>query len=225
MVDGNPMLFLPPQQPFALPVRGTVVLGRSRSCDLTLKTPDASRRHAEIVCGEEGWLLRDLGSTNGTFLNGERVDEREIVPGDRIEIGGDLVSFCLVDPALDTAVAPAVDQAQTVLRERPALGECVTGDLAEIPTYAVLQMLELGVKSGVLELDTAEGTGRLWLAQGAPIHALTKSQCGFDAAIAVANAVTGRFRFDPDGDLPERTIEASMTELLLEASLHLDENG
>jgi pSer/pThr/pTyr-binding forkhead associated (FHA) protein len=219
------MLFLPPQQPVALPVHGTIVLGRSRSCDLTLKTPDASRRHAEIVCTDSGWLLRDLGSTNGTYLNSERIDEREIVPGDRIEIGGDLVSFCLVDPALDTAIASPVDQAQTILRERPALGECVTGDLAEIPTYAVLQMLEMGAKSGVLELDTPDGTGRLWLAQGSPAHALTKSQCGFDAAVTVANATTGRFRFDPGCELPDRTIEASMTELLLEAALHLDQNA
>ena len=55
------------------------------------------------------------------------------------------MTFCIVDPGLDATSGSASDQAQTVLRERPVLGECVTGDLAEIPPYAVLQMLELGV--------------------------------------------------------------------------------
>lgn len=218
------MLFAPPQQPVTLPEKGAVAIGRSRSCDLTLQTPDASRRHAEIVSDGSSWLLRDLGSTNGTFLNGERIEEREISPGDRIEIGGDLVTFCVVDPGLDATAGPASSQAQTVLRERPALGECVTGDLAEIPPYAVLQMLELGVKSGVLELDTPDGPGRLWLAHGSPVHAETKTQAGFDAAVTIANANAGRFRFEPDTESPQNTIAASVTELLLEASRHLDES-
>lgn len=217
------MLFLPPLQPLALAEGGCVVLGRSRTCDLTLQTPDASRRHAEISSVGGGWLLRDLGSTNGTFLNGERVDEREIKPGDRIEIGGDLLTFCIVDPALETALPEATDQAQTVFRERPAGGECVTGDLVEIPPYAVLQMLELGVKTGMLEVDTSDGPGRLWLERGNPIHAETKSQLGFDAAVTIANANAGRFRFEPGPPRSERTIEASVTELLLEASRQLDE--
>jgi len=219
------MLFLPPLQPLALPEKGSIVLGRSRTCDLTLATPDASRRHAEIVCARGGWLLRDLGSTNGTFLNGDRVDEREIHPGDRIEIGGDLVTFCIVDPALDTSCPPVTDQAQTVLRERPAAAECVNGDLVEIPPYAVLQMLELGVKSGVLEIDTADGPGRLWMHRGHPVHAETKTLRGFDAAVAIAIATTGRFRFEPDCQSPERTIEASVTELLLESSRLIDEGA
>jgi hypothetical protein len=127
----------------------------------------------------------------------------------------------VVDPAFECDAGG--DQAQTVLRERPAVGDCVTGDLAEIPPYAVLQMLELGVKSGVLELDTPEGPGRLWLAHGHPIHAETKTQKGFDAGLTIVNASSGRFRFEPGSDPPERTIEASVTELLLEASRQLDE--
>jgi hypothetical protein len=107
--------------------------------------------------------------------------------------------------------------------ERPALGECVRGDLAEIPPFAVLQMLEMGSKSGVLELDSDGVPGKLWLVDGRPVHAETKEQRGFDAAIAMVNADIGRFRFEPNRAAPERTIEASVTELLLEASRLLDE--
>jgi hypothetical protein len=217
------MLFLPPRPPVPLGSKGSVVIGRSRTCDLTLASPDASRRHAEIVTLPSGYLVRDLGSTNGTWVNGERIEERPLRSGDRIEIGGDLMTFCVVDPALETG-DPAAGEAKTMLMERPALGECIRGDLAEIPPFAVLQMLEMGRKTGVFQVETQEGTGRLWLASGGPVHADTKSQRGFDAAVAIANATTGRFSFEPNRAAPERTIQASVTELLLEASRQLDES-
>ena len=220
---GTPMLFLPPQPPVALGKKGSLVIGRSRTCDLTLASPDASRRHAEIVTLASGYLVRDLGSTNGTWVNGERIEERPLRSGDRIEIGGDLMTFCVVDPALETADASA-GEAKTMLMERPALGECIRGDLAEIPPFAVLQMLEMGRKTGVFQVETHEGTGRLWLGSGAPIHAETKTLRGFDAAVAIVHATTGRFSFEPNRAAPERTIQASVTELLLEASRQLDES-
>lgn len=219
--SGKPMLFLPPHPPVSVPSEGAVVIGRSRSCLVTLSSPDASRRHAEIVPVPAGHLLRDLGSTNGTFVNGERIEERTLASGDRIEIGNELVTFCHVDANLD--VPDEGDEAQTVMRERPALGECVQGDLTEIPPYAVLQMLELGRKSGVLLIESDAGAGFLWLNEGAPSHAETKGQKGFDAALAIVTAESGRFSFEPNRVAPERTIEASVTELLLEAFRQIDE--
>ena len=65
---------------------------------------------------------------------------------------------------------------------------------------------------------------RQLLASGAPVHADTKSLRGFDAAVAIANATTGRFSFEPNRAAPEKTIQASVTELLLEASRQLDES-
>jgi pSer/pThr/pTyr-binding forkhead associated (FHA) protein len=215
------MLFLPPFPPLPLRSGTTVVVGRSRSCELTLPSADASRRHAEIVSVHDGFLVRDLRSTNGTFVNGERVEERQLRPGDRIEIGGDTITFCQVGGAL--ANDPG-GEAETILVERPALGEAFQGDLAEIPPFAVLQILELGRKSGVIHIESEAGDGHLWLERGTPIHAETKQQSGFDAALAIVSAKTGRFRFESLGESPEATIEASVTELLLEASRLHDES-
>jgi hypothetical protein len=223
--SGTPMLFLPPLPPSQLPAEGCFVVGRSRSCDLTLATPDASRRHAEIAAVTGGYLIRDLGSTNGTFVNGDRIEECELKTGDRIEIGGDLITFCQVDPAIDAGEVPDGGEAKTMLIERPALAECIQGDLAEIPPFAVLQILEMGRKTGVLQVETDSGTGSLWLVDGAPVHAETKSQRGFDAAISIANAASGCFSFEPSRAAPESTVQASVTELLLEASRYLDEHS
>ena len=81
----------------------------------------------------------------------------------------------------------------------------------------------MGRKTGCLEIDSDHENGRLWFESGAPIHAETKGQLGFDAAVSLVHADTGRFRFEPQGELPSTTIRASVTELLLEASRQLDE--
>jgi hypothetical protein len=73
---------------------GRVVLGRSRECDIRVADVNASRRHCEIVQdGPTSWSVADLGSTNGTELNGRPVDRAELTDGDRVTVGGTDVIF------------------------------------------------------------------------------------------------------------------------------------
>lgn len=66
----------------------TQVIGRSSQADVKLADPSVSRRHAELVrAAFHQWKLRDLGSHNGTFVNGERVEDAVVQPGDEIGIG------------------------------------------------------------------------------------------------------------------------------------------
>ena len=66
-------------------------LGRDETCTVVIDDPGASRKHAEIRITHDGphqqVILRDLGSTNGTFLNGEQVGTEELRHGDRITLG------------------------------------------------------------------------------------------------------------------------------------------
>ncbi len=69
----------------------SVTVGRSRDCDLVLpdeEGPASSGRHAEVVHEEGAWWIRDLSSTNGTFVNGERVESARLRDGDQIGVGG-----------------------------------------------------------------------------------------------------------------------------------------
>ncbi|MGZ3407937.1 MAG: sigma 54-interacting transcriptional regulator, partial [Polyangia bacterium] len=73
---------------FHLPATGMVVIGRSEEADLRLDDDTASRSHAKIITADGVARLFDLGSHNGTFVNGERVDgTRPLVSGDVITIG------------------------------------------------------------------------------------------------------------------------------------------
>ncbi|HWE08603.1 MAG TPA: DUF3662 and FHA domain-containing protein [Solirubrobacteraceae bacterium] len=69
-------------------------LGRSRQCDVMVDDPNVSRSHAEIRPRGGSWVLTDLNSTNGSRLNGRRLQGPEVLkPGDEIELGTSLLTF------------------------------------------------------------------------------------------------------------------------------------
>jgi predicted component of type VI protein secretion system len=72
---------------FAIGERGRWVLGRSRSCDLRLEDGSISRRHAELAVRANVCLVRDLGSTNGTYVNDRRVRVARLRRGDVLTLG------------------------------------------------------------------------------------------------------------------------------------------
>lgn len=68
--------------------RERVIVGRGPGVDKAFDDPAMSRQHAAIEFSGTGFRLRDLGSTNGTLLNGQAVQSAELRHGDRFEIGG-----------------------------------------------------------------------------------------------------------------------------------------
>jgi pSer/pThr/pTyr-binding forkhead associated (FHA) protein len=74
---------------------GPVVIGRSPECDVSITDITLSRKHLQIEPEGEVWRLRDLGSRNGTFVNGNRVDEHLLAEGDVIAAGDAQLQFHL----------------------------------------------------------------------------------------------------------------------------------
>jgi hypothetical protein len=113
-------------QSFDLAAERPLVLGRALACDLPVIDPTISRRHAELSMVDGRVMVRDLGSSNGTFLNGTRVEAGTLAPGDTVTFGK--VSFDLRErtptPAELAAAAvgppdPAAPRAgATIVRER-----------------------------------------------------------------------------------------------------------
>ncbi|KGQ18641.1 FHA domain protein [Lysobacter dokdonensis DS-58] len=80
------------------PVVGATTVGRADECNLRIDEPGLSRIHARLLPTDDGLLLEDLGSTNGSFLNGKRVLRGEAHAGD--EIGFDTLRFRLIAPGM-----------------------------------------------------------------------------------------------------------------------------
>lgn len=80
-----------------LGVDRTLIIGRDPDAGLTLTDSLASWHHARLEDRGDSWTLVDLGSTNGTFVNGERVNEAALKPNDRVAFGNTIISFELQD--------------------------------------------------------------------------------------------------------------------------------
>jgi hypothetical protein len=76
-----------------IPLSDQTVIGRMPGCDVQLDDPSVSRRHARISRADQGWLIEDLGSTNGIMVNGTTVDREYLSGGDDLELGNVRLRF------------------------------------------------------------------------------------------------------------------------------------
>ncbi|RMG20577.1 MAG: FHA domain-containing protein [Deltaproteobacteria bacterium] len=106
---------------------GLVTIGRHYENVIVVADREVSKRHAVVEETSEGWVLRDLGSSNGTFVNGRRVDTLRLASGDEIRIGSSRIVFRLYRPeagphgetrSIAIVQAPSLTQ---VLASAPAL--------------------------------------------------------------------------------------------------------
>lgn len=77
--------------------KNVMTVGKRETNDLILADKTVSRTHMEIKYEQDSFLLRDLDSTNGTFINGTRVKEAYLAPGDRIKVGNTILEFVAYD--------------------------------------------------------------------------------------------------------------------------------
>jgi pSer/pThr/pTyr-binding forkhead associated (FHA) protein len=104
---------------------GDCLIGRGDECQVRTNSPLVSRQHCLVHVSSENAVVRDLGSTNGTLVNGKRITcEHELAPGDLVQIGP--VVFEFRDVSNETAEpAPAI-------RVDTAGGKPLTGDLPTV---------------------------------------------------------------------------------------------
>jgi hypothetical protein len=220
------MLFAPPLAPVRVEPGAEVTIGRSPDCRLQVPSAGASRRHASVACRDGGVMLRDLGSTNGTFLNGRRIQgEAALQSGDRIRVGGLEILYCCAEAGTAVSEAAGARTAASFWPDSTGGSEALRGSLDKVPLFAVLQMLEMGRQSGCLAIESSDGEAYLWLDAGRIVHAETPKARGLEAAIALAQSGAGRFDFAPGSPAPEHSLAASVTEIVLEATRLLDEGA
>jgi adenylate cyclase len=136
----------------------TLIVGRTDDCDLPIADPTVSRRHAELDLTEGGLRLRDLGSTNGTFVDGRRVSEAVALPGAQVAFGK--VGFDLLQPELPGVPAPGAvplgledsPLAGTIVRQVPLRGAAdVVAQIADAPVGK--SVLRIGGRTAAVRLE------------------------------------------------------------------------
>src|SRR6185436_3914818 len=83
---------------FPLRQNREIIIGRSSDLDMVLVEDMVSRKHAKITTTDDEIYIQDLGSTNGTFVNGEKVTRSRLQEGDRVLVGTSIIKMVSVDP-------------------------------------------------------------------------------------------------------------------------------
>jgi pSer/pThr/pTyr-binding forkhead associated (FHA) protein len=168
---------------FPLQPNREIVIGRSSDLDMVLVEDMVSRKHAKILTTDREIAIQDLGSTNGTFVNGEKVKKARLKEGDRILIGTSILKLvALSGPAGADADKPLNDAEIRTMLEQVAAKKSRTsspmsGKIEEVPVPDLLQLFSTSKKSGVLIIrPSAGGEGRIYLRNGRIYYASINNQ-------------------------------------------------
>ncbi len=113
----------------------TILIGREDDVDIVIDNPSVSRKHAQIRKEGAGWVVEDLGSSNGTFLHGEKISSAQPVKE------GDEIGFGKFSVVFGKAVGDAVDQVAARPAAKPAATDA-TGGTMQIKSHEVKELLK-----------------------------------------------------------------------------------
>ncbi|HVH97109.1 MAG TPA: DUF4388 domain-containing protein [Enhygromyxa sp.] len=214
-----------PGEAFPLGPEGTSwVAGRSNDADLVLPDDTVSRKHARIYSARGALWLRDLGSRNGTLVNGRSVAHHRLRPGDRITIGASLLRVDVVPlERLERDKA----QRDKASNEEMSSGRSMSGSIQDIPLADVLQWLATSRKTGTLRVR-GSSVGELFLRQGRVYYARIQGSPGLKPEKALLRMMgwrDGTFELDsavlepPSGE----ELSVGLEHILMEAARVQDE--
>lgn len=211
--------------PFTLKPGTSVIIGRAAEADLSVPSNRVSRRHSEIFWQDERPWIKDLGSQNGTLVNGKRVQEHELADNDELSVGPFLCTYRHMTGAGSASRASAAQDNNALTQ--PMLADAMAGRLDLVNLFELLQTLEFNQKTGTLEVFGTDGhDGQIVVQGGSPTFARTSSHQGEEAIFDIALAKDGQFSFSPAvDDTLERNVNRPITSLLLEAGRRMDEQA
>ena len=207
-----------------------IVIGRSSDLDMVLVEDMVSRRHARIDTTSGRIIIQDLGSTNGTFVNGEKVREMALKEGDRILIGTSIIKMVSVDPASQALSDLDAKQRLEATGQRHRTvpqGKPMSGAIDEIPLPDLIQLLSTSRKSGVLAVTSDLGVGRIYFRKGQIYYGTINDSFDLPPRKALFRLLTwtqGNFELEPpDEKAVLEEITESTSALLVEGMRQIDE--
>ncbi|HEU4405122.1 MAG TPA: DUF4388 domain-containing protein [Polyangiaceae bacterium] len=202
-----------------------IVVGRSSDLEMVLVEDMVSRRHARIYWENEQIQIEDLGSTNGTFVNGEKVRRANLKEGDRVLIGTSILKVVSADSAV--AEQRPQDLENVASQRRTSQVRTMSGAIDEIPLPDLMQLLASSKKSGVLIIRNEDDVAKIYLRKGVIYYAIINDLTEVAPLKTLFRLLTwqkGLFDLEPaeEGTFANE-IDMSVPELLMEGLRQLDE--
>jgi pSer/pThr/pTyr-binding forkhead associated (FHA) protein len=215
---------------YPLPGDKEIVIGRGGELDIVLVEDMVSRKHAKITTQGGKIVLQDLGSTNGTFVNGEKIKRARLKEGDRVLIGTSILKLITAADAKNQLAGTREEFNATldaIGRSGAGKIDVTKGELAELPLPDVLTLISSNKKSGVLEVNGDNDAGRVYFKGGKIFYAILNDNESLGPTKALFRMVafeTGSYELKPATD-EEFMLELEMPtdELVADAVREMNE--
>ena len=200
-----------------------LVLGRQPGVGVLLDEELVSRKHAQLSYQGDELVVEDLGSTNGTWLNGARVTRAVVNEGDRLLVGG-----CLMRVVPRNEAAPPEATAPTA---EPRRARAMQGKLEEVPLSDLLQLFAASHKTGVLAIQGQGHAAEIGLDRGRVTSCVIdgRGEHGAEKSFyRLLSWTSGLFELRPMAATPPpigdiASLGASLEALLMEGMRQIDE--
>jgi len=175
-----------------------VVLGRGRECQVPVFHDSVSRRHAQVTREGPAFTLADLGSANGTFLNGRPIKGPEpLAHDDVIGIGKVPFRFLVVEGSREELLSrfdPRTEETERTVSGLAA-SALFAGTFTGMQLATLARMIEQSRHSGVLRVEAAGRSGILRFREGVVVEASFPGGSGEEAARTILSLEQGDYAF------------------------------
>jgi len=224
---------------FNLSQRSQVTIGRHESNDVQLESRAVSNFHAEILSEPDGIVVRDLGSTNGTFVNERRVEVHALVKDDQLRLGNHVITVdikfgdgpiqvALAEPAPSQLLEPGSSGRIISMHGRAAnAAKTMQGADPDITLPELLKLSVVHPQSLRIVLTRARESARIWTRKRKIVHAEYETAVGEKALYRVFSWESGSYEIEalePKERLPH-TIDLPVNTLVTEGVAHATELG
>lgn len=231
------------------PAAPAITLGRVAGCGITISLPTVSTSHLVFQRGPDHWTVTDKGSSNGTWIDGQRLEPHQPRPlhdGSVLGLSDHLWLLALGPVGLvEVLGVDAPDGAQALARaggagddtrafrerfEKAATGgrqtSAFVGAIAGTELSEFLQLVELNGRTGVLHVASAEAAGRVVVREGRVVAADCGALAGQEAVRRLLALRQGGFMFSArEVDPAEVQCDLRISQVLLDAARNLDEGS
>ena len=210
-----------------------IIVGRSSDLDMVLVEDMVSRKHARISMQADQIWIEDLGSTNGTFVNGEKIKRARLKEGDRVLIGTSILKVIAGEGARADGNEASRDLEKVAAARRTGQARTMSGSIEEVPLPDLLQLFATSKKTGVLVIRT-EGdvgggdVGKIFMRKGIIYYATINELDDVPPMKSIFRMLTWQKGvFDLETEEPMREfpneLSISVQEVLMEGLRQLDE--
>ncbi len=215
---------------FPLEMDSEIVIGRSSELDMVLVEDMVSRRHARITTYGQEIFIEDFGSTNGTFVNGEKITKARLKEGDRILVGTNIIKLVHRDRN-ETGEGLVVGGPESAAAAGRTTGATLTGSISglieEVPLPDLLQLFSTSKKSGVLVIHKDDSVAKVFLNDGRVRFAMVDEDRDVDPYKVFYRIIGwehGTFSLEhPSDETFDAEIDESIESLMMEGMRILDE--